>query len=131
MDKSLKRATLYGDRAKVSPKGSEEQKKYAKLAFAEFDSLMEIVDPSEDIEAQANVLYSRAVVISMELKMNLLHARAMTISMAGQPEEAIAVITEALVLDEKYPGVLPFEQVALVKHGRLKHTRIVANGTMQ
>ena len=98
--KAVKRATLYGDRANASSKGSEKQKKYAKLAFAEFESLMELVDPEdEDKEAQANVLFSRAVVISM----------------AGQPEEAIAVTKEFLVLNEKHPGMLSFEDVVQAK----------------
>ena len=60
--KAVERATLYGDRANASSKGSEKQKKYAKLAFAEFESLMELIDPEdEDKEGQINVLYARVV----------------------------------------------------------------------
>ena len=96
VEKAVERATLYGDRASASSKGSEKQKKYAKLALAEFESLMEL---APDREAQFNVLYSRAVMISM----------------AGQPEEAIAVTKEFLLLNEKHPGMLSFDDVVQAK----------------
>ena len=100
VEKAVDRATLYGDRAHSSSKGSEKQKKYAKLAFAEFESLMELIDPEdEDKEGQINVLYARVVMISI----------------AGQPEEAIAVTKEFLVLNEKYPGILSFDDIVQAK----------------
>ena len=42
LDKATERGKLYLCRASASSKGSEEQKKYAKLALAEMDSLDEL-----------------------------------------------------------------------------------------
>ena len=70
VDNALDRSILYGDRAVASSKGSEDQKKYAKLSLAEFESLMEVIHDGDE-----------------ESQMNLLHTRAEMMSMADQPEE--------------------------------------------
>ena len=54
--KAMKRGTLYGNRANRSSKGSEDQKKYAKLALAEFESIIKLLDPDKNIEVYLTVL---------------------------------------------------------------------------
>ena len=97
--KALKRAQLYSIRAIASSKGSEKQKKYAKLALAELDSVIELVDPEDK-----------------ELLMNLLHTKTRMMAMTDQPEKVITVANEFLLLNEKHPGILDFVDVSLVKH---------------
>ena len=84
--KALERSKLYFDRAAVSPKGSEEQQKYAKLSLAELDSLIELEDADDT-----------------QLNMIILSTRLNTMSMAGQPEEAIKVAEEVLSLVKRGP----------------------------
>ena len=98
--KAAERAKLYSERAVASSKGSEDRKKYAKLAVAEFESLMEILNPDED------------KVMSFK---NVFMTKALMITMADQPNEAIAVTTEFLLLSEKYPGTLGSEELSQVK----------------
>ena len=99
MDKSLKRATLYGHRAIRSSKGSEKQKKYAKLALAEIDSVGKLLDPDEDEESHKKIV----------------HWKAGLMSMTDQPEESIAVTKEALVLSERYPGTFNGVEIGELK----------------
>ena len=84
--RAAERAMLYGDRAHTSSKGSEEQKKYAKLSLAEFESILKLFDPDKNIVAY----------------MKMLHTNAMMLSMADQPEQTINVTKELLLLNEKY-----------------------------
>ena len=86
--KAMDRSSLYSKRAAASPKGSEEQKKYAKLALAELDSVIEL-EGGED-----NAL----------LKMLELSTRLGSISMTGQPEETIKIAKELLTLMETQPN---------------------------
>ena len=81
-----------------SANNSEEKKKYAKLALAEIDAVMEIFD----LEVKENYL-------------NMLFLRAAMLSMVEQPE-AITVTEELLLLNEKHPGILDFGDVSRVKH---------------
>ena len=92
-ERAAERAMLYGDRAIASPKGSEEQKKYAKFSLAEFESIIKLFDPDKNIVAY----------------MMMLHTNAMMLSMADQPEQTINVTKELLVLNEKYYGNLTFD----------------------
>ena len=93
------RAKLYGDRAVRSSKGSEDQKKYAKHALAEFESIMEVIHDGDE-----------------EVQMELLHSSTRMMAMTDQPEEVITVANEFLLLNEKYPGISQFGEVAQVKH---------------
>ena len=98
--KAVERATLYGDRAVRSSKESEEQKKYAKLALVEFESIMELLDPDGVKEEYIEVL----------------HWKAMMTSMTGQPEETIKITGEVLSLNKKHPGVFNFDKVAVTNY---------------
>ena len=97
--KAMKRAGLYRDRAHASSKGSEEQKKYANLALAELDSVIEL-SPDTDKET--------------ELYMNGLLAKA-TMAMIDQPEETVKLANEVLSRNESHPGILELEQVKFTK----------------
>ena len=101
--KAVKRAGLYGDRAIVSSKGSEKQKKYAKLAIAEFESLMELVDP-EDKEGYTS----------------LLHMKSRMMAMTDQPDKTIKITGEVLSLNEEHPGVYNVDKLAEAKHWQAK-----------
>ena len=48
VERSFERGKLYLGRAMILPKGSEEQKKYAKLALAEIDSFNEVFTAEND-----------------------------------------------------------------------------------
>ena len=97
--KAIDRAKSYGDRAVRSSKGSGDQKKYAKLALAELDSILGLVDPE-----------------NKEFQMKIICGKARIMVMADQPEEAIKVAKEVLLLHEKYSGILTFEEVAETKY---------------
>jgi tetratricopeptide (TPR) repeat protein len=85
--KAADRAGLYSSRALASSKGSEEAKKYAMLALAELDCVIELIN-SEDIkEAYIDVLFAKATMMAL----------------TDQPEETIKITDEALSLNEKYP----------------------------
>ena len=97
--KAMERALLYGKRAHALPKGSEERKKYAKLALAELDSL---IDLYEDKELHTN-------------KLRYLYTKVTIIHLTDQPEETIAVTKELLMLNEKHPGRLVLDRVEFTK----------------
>ena len=98
--KATERATLYSNRAHASSEGSEEQKKYAKLAVAEVDAFMELLNPEDK---------------KTELCMHISFAKATMTAMIGQPEDTIAATDEVLKLNENHPGVLDFIQVEFTK----------------
>ena len=98
--RAAERAQSYSQRAVASSKGSEDQKKYANLALAEYDAVIELLNPDED-----KVMF-----------LNVFMAKTLMISMADQPEEAIKVAKEILLHSEKYPGILNFERVADMKY---------------
>ena len=60
--KAAERVKSYSDRALSSSKGSEEQKKYAKLSLAEFDSIMKLFDPDKNIVAYMKMLHTNGSV---------------------------------------------------------------------
>ena len=96
--KAAERVKSYSDRAHASSEGSEEQKKYAKLAVAELESFIEL---SPDKET--------------ELYMHISFAKATMTAMIDQPEDTIAATDEALLLNEKHPGIMELEQVKEIK----------------
>ena len=96
-NESCRRVKSYSDRARTSSKGSEEQKKYAKLAVAEFESLLELLYSEE-----------KKKIVYLKLKARML-------SMAAQPEEAVKIANETLSLNEKHPGILDFDEVEQTK----------------
>ena len=98
MGKAMERATLYQDRAQTASDGSEEQKKYAKLSLAEFDSIVDLVSSK-----------------NKEVQMKVMHAKARVIAMTDQPDKTIKIIGEVLSLNEKHPGILDLEQVEMTK----------------
>ena len=97
--KAVERATLYIERTISSSKGSDEQKKYAKLALAELDAIFELLNP-EDEQTHVRMLFWRLT----------------SLSMADQPEEAIQVAKEFLLLNEKHPGISSFDNILQAKH---------------
>ena len=102
VDKASKRTVLYVDRARASPKGSDERIKFAKLALAEHDALSGIIMEKEKYEGEAHL--------------GMLCIGAELMSMKGQLEETIKVTGRVLSLNEKYPGKLSFKQVAKIKY---------------
>ena len=96
--KAAERLRSYGNRARASSNGSKEQKKYAKLALAEFESLIELLD-SEDKGMYMSILYSKAMMTAR----------------IDQPEETVKIANEVLLLNEKHPGMLELEQVEQTK----------------
>ena len=99
--KAAKRTKSYWDRACASLEGSEEQKKYAKLALAEMDSVIKVLKPKNK-EAHKN-------------RMGMLFSKVSLISLTDQPEETIATTKELLLLNDRHPGILELEQVELTK----------------
>ena len=95
---AIKRITLYSTRAHVSVKGSEEQKKYAKLALAELDSVIELLPDKET-----------------GLYMNISFTKATMTALIDQPEESIKIADEVLSLNEKNPGILDIDEVEKTK----------------
>ena len=96
--RAMKRAGLYRNRAHSSSKGSEDRKKYAKLAIAELDSVIEIV-PDKGTELNMIILYSKVTLISL----------------IDQPEETVKIANKILLLNNKHPGILELEQVEETK----------------
>ena len=94
LEKASERGRLYVGRAYASSKGSEEQKKYAKLALAEMDSIYDLGNDEDDQEFYIVKLCRRAFMMTF----------------AGQPEETIKITKEVLSLHEMYPDVLDFNQ---------------------
>ena len=93
MERASDRMIMYWGRACASPEGSEERKKYAKLALAEYDSGYEIFK-------------RRHVDEPTEIRLSNLYLRASMISMTDMPEETIKMTKKILSLDENYPGIL-------------------------
>ena len=101
VERSTERGKLYLGRAMTLPKGSEEQKKYAKLALAEYDSSVDLFNLED---------------APMEFHLSNLYVRAMMMSRADiMPEETIKTTKKILSLDEKYPGILDSDKVAHTK----------------
>ena len=98
VERSFERGKLYLGRAMTLPKGSEEQKKYAKLALAEIDSFNEVFTAEND----------QALYILM------LRRRAFMMTFADMPEETIKVTKELLSLHKTYPDVLDFDSKAQI-----------------
>ena len=97
--KAAERIRSYSARALSSSKGSEKQKKYAKLAIAEMDAFIDLKD--EDKET--------------ELYMNISFTKARMLSMTDQPEERIKLTNKVLLLNKKYPGILDPAKVEYTK----------------
>ena len=72
--KATERMRLYGNRAHASSNGSKGQKKYAKLAIAEMDALLEL-----SLDKETNMFFN----------MNMLYMKTNMLSMTDQPEVAI------------------------------------------
>ena len=102
-EKAAKRMSLYSKRAKASPKGSDERVKNAKLALVENQALFELLEKDKDR-------------VEMLLRIKMLHANAMMLSMLDRPEETIKMTKELLSLNEKYPGILSFDDVMRTKN---------------
>jgi tetratricopeptide (TPR) repeat protein len=102
VEKASERTVLYVDRARASPKGSDERIKFAKLALAEHDALSGIImEMEKDDEGDA---YLGMLCMGAEL-----------MSMTGQPEETIKITGRVLSLNEKYSGILSFTEVVQTK----------------
>ena len=105
MEKAEKRAQLYADRAVASSKGSEDQKKYGKLALAELGPIVDLFSSEDSILDPEN----------KAAHMDALRFKVMMTSMTDQPEEVITATKEVLLLAEKYPGILNFDDLSDVK----------------
>ena len=105
MEKAEKRAQLYADRAVASSKGSEDQKKYAKLALIELGPIVDLFSSDDSILDPQN----------KAAHMGALRFKVMMISMTDQPEEVITATKEVLALAEKHPGILDFEDFSEAK----------------
>ena len=95
VDKATERMKLYSDRAHKVSMGSEEQKKYANLAYAEMTALAEVTHFEDD--------------------MSSLYARMIMIAMIDRPEETIKMTEKVLSLHERDAGgafKLDFDLVA-------------------
>ena len=104
VERASERGNLYMGRAFTSPGGSEEQKKYAKLALAEQESCNEYFSQ-----------FSRE-----DFSIMLLYFRAAMMTMTDQPEETIKITKEVLSLNEIHPGVLSVVKVLSMRHGLAK-----------
>ena len=98
MGKAMERSSLYMDRAYTASNCSEEQKKYAKLALAELDSIVDLLSTE-----------------NKELQMNTMHAKARMMAMTDQPDKTIKIVGEVLSLNDRYPGVLDLDKVEYAK----------------
>ena len=101
VEKSLERNQMYSRRAMHSPKGSEERKKYAKLALAEYENSEKVLN----LETEAKEEF---LVQSLFMKSNLA-------AMSDQPEKTIKFTNKTLSLNDKYPGYLDFDQMMAVR----------------
>ena len=97
-NESCRRVKSYSDRAHASSEGSEEQKKYAKLAVAELESFIYLSPDKE-----------------RELYMHISFAKATMTAMIDQPEETVKIANEVLELNEKHAGILKLNQVEETK----------------
>ena len=91
--KAYERMKIYRNRADVSSNGSEEQKKYARLALAEHKSFVEVRDFEDD---DINMLYTRLFILSS----------------AGLPEETITVAKQVLSLSDSHPNILDYDKLS-------------------
>ena len=98
MKRATDRMTLYLNRAYWAPNGSEEQKKYATLALAEYDHGVDLFKHEDEKKGLTH-----------------LYLRVMIMAMADMPEETVKMTTKILSLDEKYPGFLDRDKVAQTK----------------
>jgi len=104
-DEASDRMKLYLSKACLSSDGSEDQKKYAKLAMTEYDSVAELLSPDQhDEDTHLTLLYSRALIMDM----------------TDQPVETIKVTKELLSLNERYPNVLDVDQVDEIKQWQVE-----------
>ena len=92
------RSAIYGKQATGCSEGSEERKKYAKLALAELESFIELLN-SQDEETNMNILYSKATMTAM----------------TDQPEKTVKIADEVLLLNEKHPGNMDLDKVDYTK----------------
>ena len=99
--KAAERSILYSNRARRSSEGSEEQKKYAKLAIAEIDALLELTT-EKDTECYLKLLFTKATMTAM----------------IDQPEETVKIANKILLLNKKHPGILKLEQVEVTKYSQ-------------
>ena len=102
LEKASERGKLYLDRAYASPKGSDEEKKYAKLALAEYESGFDLF---KHLGGD----------VPMEVNLPNLYARLTMVAMTDNPKETIKISKEVLSLNEIYPGVLDRDRVARTK----------------
>ena len=99
--KAAERSILYSNRARRSSEGSEDQKKYAKLAIAEMDALLELTT-EKDTECYLKLLFTKATMTAM----------------IDQPEETVKIANKILLLNKKHPGILKLEQVEVTKYSQ-------------
>jgi len=109
--KSLDRNMLYFKRAMQSPKGSEEQKKYARLAVAEYDTAEKVFN----VKGKGNNKADNG-----EMDVGGMFMRSVVVAMTGQPEETIKITNKTLSLNEKHPGYMELYQVHEVKNSQAK-----------
>ena len=109
--KSLDRSMLYTKRAMQSPKGSEEQKKYARLSMAEYDNAEKVFN----VKGKGNNLADNG-----EMDVGGMFMRSVVVALSGQPEETIKITNKTLSLNERYPGYMDLYQVHEVKNSQAK-----------
>jgi len=125
---TIERGTLYSKRAKALPKGSAEQTKYAKLAVAEFDSVLDVVGDKELAdEERVNNLMARFAVLKMtgevrkpcsdiEFRLTMLYEKGeMMALLMADPKAMIKMSTEITSLSELYYAILSREEEYRVK----------------
>ena len=98
LGRASERAFLYRNRAFAASNGSADEKKYAKLAIAEVDSvdgMFSSGDEAQNIKHTAYALYLKG---SMS-------------ALADQPNETIKITKELLSFNEAHPGVLKEQEV--------------------
>ena len=98
-DRAVDRLDSYKKRCLSSSMGSSEEKKYAKLALAEFDSANDIFNV-DDVSVQLDMLFVRASLTSK----------------VDRPNETIEITKEVLALNEQYPGTLDDKEVGSTKY---------------
>jgi len=105
--KSLDINLLYTKRAMHSRKGSAEQKKYARLALAEYNTAEKIFNVKGKGNNEAD---------NGEMDVGVMFMRSVVGAMAGQPEETIKITNKTLSLNDRYPGHMEYYQVQEVRH---------------
>ena len=125
---TIERGKIYSKRALSLPKGSEEQSKYAKLAVAEFDSVLDVVGDRElTDEERVNNLVARAAVLEMtgevrkpcsdiEFRLTMLYEKGeMMALLLTDPKAMIKMATEIVSLSELYYAILTPTEVYRAK----------------